>query len=176
MIQLLVANNYANSPSNFEAFEAIFKARFARLVIASFRSFRSFELFSTFFSLFLCFQGLKSYAVQFFNGRRKHRKSDGKRHFRQHFGRMQSNNKWTYVRLWLRIADFKSLCGILGRILEIDVNARAGNGCVSKAQTFQCNRRINLQNLKLFNFFFQSYFFISRRLTNNCIFLLVILQ
>ena len=96
-----------------------------------------------------CFQGLKSYAVQFFNGRRKHRKSDGKRHFRQHFGRMQSNNKWTYVRLWLWIADFKSLCGILGRILEIDVNARAGNGCVSKAQTFQCNRRINLQNLKL---------------------------
>ena len=30
-----------NSPSNFEAFEAIFKARFARLVIRSFRSFRS---------------------------------------------------------------------------------------------------------------------------------------
>ena len=41
----IVGDTNNSSPSNFEAFEAIFKARFARLVIASFRSFRSFRGF-----------------------------------------------------------------------------------------------------------------------------------
>ena len=36
----IVGDTINSSPSNFEAFEAIFKARFARLVIASFRSFQ----------------------------------------------------------------------------------------------------------------------------------------
>ena len=104
------------------------------------------------FAALICFQGLESYAVQFFYGRRKHGKSFGERHFRQHFGRMQSNNEWAHVRLWLWIAYLKSLCGIFGRILEINVDAGTWNGRVSQAKTFQFHRRVNVQNLNAISF------------------------
>ena len=39
----IVGDTINSSPSNFEAFEAIFKARFARLVIASFRSYLEYS-------------------------------------------------------------------------------------------------------------------------------------